>query len=187
MPTKKQSRLLKKEQKGKGRLTYHHRKKLKRFILVAAGVLILGGIFSGGWFLGTSSSSTTKVVSEVTPTSSLPEVNTEIVSEVEDSFITPQEALNLIKEQQNNPNFVIIDDRAASEFESGHIADAINIPYKAIKDNRDNLDRNKIYLVYCPTGCGATSRTMKQQGFREVYEIKGGFNAWKSEGLPVEK
>lgn len=102
-------------------------------------------------------------------------------------FITPEEAFDLIQENQNNPNFVIIDDRATAKFNSSHIENAISIPYGLdFADRLSKLDKNKIYLVYCPTGCGATSKTMKQLGFKEVYEIEGGLNAWMSQGLPIE-
>jgi rhodanese-related sulfurtransferase len=72
-------------------------------------------------------------------------------------------------------------------YKSGHIANAINVPYGTDFNSRiGRLDRNKIYLVYCPTGCGKTSGIMKELGFKEVYEIQGGFNAWKSQKLQVE-
>ncbi|MFC1972151.1 rhodanese-like domain-containing protein [Chloroflexota bacterium] len=102
-------------------------------------------------------------------------------------FVTPQQAFDLIQEKQNNPNFVIIDDRKTPEFNNGHIANAINMPYSTVlKDRLDKLDKNEIYLVYCTTGCGATSKIMKQFGFREVYEIEGGIQAWMPQGLLIE-
>ena len=102
-------------------------------------------------------------------------------------FITPQEAYTLMQANKNNPNFIIIDDRSPADFRSGRIANAINIPTNNFSADVSRLDKNKIYLVYCPSGCGATSRTMKSLGFKEVYEIEGGLNAWKSKGLPVVK
>ncbi len=102
-------------------------------------------------------------------------------------FITPQQASDLIEANQNNPNFIILDDRTTSKFDAGHIANATNMPYAADFNARlDSLDRDKIYLVYCNTGCGATSAAMRQLGFREVHEIEGGLDAWKSQGLPIE-
>jgi len=100
-------------------------------------------------------------------------------------FITPQEALTLIQQNQNNPYFVIIDDRAPGEFKSGHIAGAINIPFSNFTASVSRLDKNKIYLVYCASGCGAGSGRMESLGFKEVYDIQGGISAWKSEGLPI--
>ena len=105
-------------------------------------------------------------------------------------FISPQAALALIEENQDNPNFVIIDDRQATVFDSGHIGNATNIRWTAggadFVDAVGKLDRDKIYLTYCQTGCGGTSKAMKKLGFMEVYEIAGGFNAWSAAGLPIE-
>lgn len=103
-------------------------------------------------------------------------------------FVTPQEAFELIQRNKTNPNFVVIDDRLTSQFNDGHIQGAASIPYVSDFAGRlGKLDKNKTYLVYCPTRCGATSRTMKQLGFKDVYEIEGGLQAWMAEGLPIEK
>lgn len=103
-------------------------------------------------------------------------------------FITPRQALTLIEENENNPDFVIIDNQVTPAFDSGHIANAISTPHGPDFANRlDKLDKNKIYLVYCPTGCGKTSDIMKQLGFREVYELEGGIQAWISQGFQIEK
>jgi len=49
------------------------------------------------------------------------------------------------------------------------------------------LDRNKKYLVYCRTSrrSGLAVKVMKGLGFREVYDMAGGINQWKAEGIPV--
>lgn len=100
-------------------------------------------------------------------------------------FLYPQEASELI---QDNPDFVIIDDRQESTFNKGHIANAINIEYSGnIRQELDKLDRNGAYLVYCATGCGATSEIMRELGFQEVYVIKGGLNEWISQEFPIEQ
>jgi rhodanese-related sulfurtransferase len=103
-------------------------------------------------------------------------------------FVTPLEASELIQRYQGNPNFVIIDDRPPTDFYGGHIEGAVNMPYGSDFNARlGNLDKNKIYLVYCPTGCGATSNAMIKLGFKYVYEIEGGLSRWKAAGLPIVK
>ena len=104
-------------------------------------------------------------------------------------FVTPQQAFQLIQENQNNPDFIIIDDRPKDQFDSGHIENALHIIFSSeqLKDDLNKLDKSKKYLVYCRTGCGATSGTMRDLRFQEVYEISGGFTAWKSQGLPIVK
>lgn len=102
-------------------------------------------------------------------------------------FLAPQDGFAFIEENRNNPDFVIIDDRPTGAFNSGHIGNATSIPWGAdFADRVGELDKNKSYLVYCSTGCGASSQVMNELGFREIYDITGGLNAWIAEGLPIE-
>lgn len=102
-----------------------------------------------------------------------------------DRFLSPEEAYALIQENMDTKDFVIIDDRGTGDFAQSHIENAINIPVERFNAGIAGMDKNKTYLVYCATGCGASSTAMLESGFRYVYEIRGGFNAWKSQGLPV--
>jgi rhodanese-related sulfurtransferase len=105
--------------------------------------------------------------------------------------ITAQEALTLIQEKQNDPNFVIIDTRTPEEFADGHIENAINIDYQSedFQDELDKLDKDKTYLVSYSCACGGIDRKtldiMTELNFTEVYNISGGLNQWKQEGLPT--
>jgi len=105
--------------------------------------------------------------------------------------ITPQEAFTLIQNNQNNPDFVIIDVRTLAEFVEEHIENATNIDFysEAFRDMLNNLDKNKTYLVYCRVGgrSGSALDIMAELNFREVYNILGGINQWKAEGLPTAK
>ena len=105
--------------------------------------------------------------------------------------ITPQEAFTLIQENQNNPDFVIIDVRTPQEFADGYIENAINLDFhsETFRDELNNLDKNKTFLVYCRSGVrsGNALDIMAELNFREAYNILGGINAWKAEGLPTTK
>ena len=104
--------------------------------------------------------------------------------------ITPQEAFTLIQNNQNNPDFVIIDVRTPQEFAEEHIENAINMDYysETFRDELNNLDKNKTYLVYCRSGkrSGNALDIMKELNFREAYNI-GGIIEWKAAGLPTTK
>lgn len=106
-------------------------------------------------------------------------------------MLTPQEALELIKKNSKNTDFVILDIRTPEEFESGHIEGAININYHSdtFVEDMDKLDKEKTYLVYCRTGRRSSDAVsiMTRQGFRELFRIKGDIVKWKSDGLPVVK
>ena len=103
--------------------------------------------------------------------------------------ITPQEAFTLIQENQDNPDFVIIDVRTPNEFAEGHIENAIIIDYysETFRDDVNKLDKDKTYLIYCRSGgrSGKTLDIMEELNFREVHNVSGGIIQWKAEGLPT--
>ena len=105
--------------------------------------------------------------------------------------ITPQEAFTLIQNNQDNPDFVIIDVRTPEEFAEEHIENATNINFysESFRDMLNNLDKNKTYLIYCRSGgrSGKALDIMAELNFREVYNVLGGIIAWTAEGLPTVK
>jgi rhodanese-related sulfurtransferase len=130
---------------------------------------------------------TKSVVITVTPVSpSSPSSDQPVVSpEGAITYLTPQEAFALIQENSNNSDFVIIGVQTASHFAAGHIKSAVNIPYGTFRDEVNELDKSKIYLTYCPDGCGASARIMEEANFQKIYDITGGYNRWVSEGFPI--
>ena len=105
--------------------------------------------------------------------------------------ISPQEAVALIQNNQNNPDFVILDVRTPEEFAGGYIENAINIDFylETFRDELNKLDKNKTYLIYCRSGnrSGNALNIMEELNFKEVYNMAGGINGWKAEGLPTTK
>ena len=106
-------------------------------------------------------------------------------------IIGPEKAYILIQENKMNQSFVIIDVRTPEEFEDGHIENAVNIDFRSVtfQDEINELDVNKTYLVYCAVGVRSRLATgiMGELGFQNVYDLKGGFKEWITEGLPVAK
>jgi len=109
--------------------------------------------------------------------------------------ITPQEAFALIRENQDNPDFAIIDVRWPETFAYEHIENAINIDSdsETFRDELSQLDKNKTYLIYSWSACGGageilsrrTLGIMEELNFREVYHMMGGCSGWKLEGFPT--
>ncbi len=103
--------------------------------------------------------------------------------------ITPQEAFTLIQNNQDNPDFVILDVRTPEEFAEEHIEDAINLDFRSetFRDELDKLDKSKPYLVYCRSGGRSRSAVeiVAELNFREAYNMLGGIIQWKAEGLPT--
>jgi rhodanese-related sulfurtransferase len=105
--------------------------------------------------------------------------------------ITPQEASDLIQQNEGNPDFQIIDVRTPEEFNDGHIENAIMIDFYAedFRDEIAQLDREKSYFVYCRSGnrSGQAVDIMRELGFQEVYNLSAGIREWVGQGLPTVK
>ncbi len=87
-------------------------------------------------------------------------------------------------------NFVqIIDVRTPEEFSEGYIANAINLNWNGNSFDTEvlKLNKTKPVYVYCLAGgrsANAASK-LKELGFKTVYDLKGGMNAWRNANLPV--
>jgi len=112
--------------------------------------------------------------------------NTSIIEDV-----NLKEAYAIIVDNLSNPDFVIIDVRTPGEYASGHIEDAINMDFYAedFDEQLDELDRDKIYLLYCQSGnrSGKALDKMEALGFKEVYNMLGGIVNWERTNLPTVK
>lgn len=80
-------------------------------------------------------------------------------------------------------NLQVLDVRTPEEIQEGHLPNSIAYDFKApgFEAKLATLPRDKAYLVYCRSG-GRSAKTveiMKNLGFREVYEMKGGVLAYK--------
>jgi rhodanese-related sulfurtransferase len=86
----------------------------------------------------------------------------------------------------------LIDVRTPGEYKSGHLKDALLINYMAddFKTKAfDGLDKSKPVLIYCASGgrSARSAKIYKEAGFTKVYNLLGGFRAWKAKNLEVEK
>lgn len=88
--------------------------------------------------------------------------------------------------------YVLIDLRTDEEIEKkGMIKGALQIDFFA-KDSEkkiEQLDHNKVYLIYCAGGgrSGECAELMQKLGFREVVDLEKGFDDWKRRGLETVK
>lgn len=86
---------------------------------------------------------------------------------------------------------VIIDVRQPAEYAEGHLSGAslLNVLDEQTFDKGiEKLDKAKTYYIYCRSGRRSQTATKKmQQRSLKVFDLKGGFNAWKAAGMPIEK
>lgn len=83
----------------------------------------------------------------------------------------------------NNDTLVIVDVRTPEEYNGGHIEKAINIDFynSDFENNLRTLDKNLPYLIYCRSGnrSNMAKDIFQQMGFKEIYELDGGYNLWQ--------
>ena len=100
--------------------------------------------------------------------------------------ISAEEAWTLIDDNQDNPDFQIIDVRTPHEYSLGHIMGAVNIDFSdpAFEDRIGELDRSGTYLIYCASGnrSGQALTVMEELDFMTVYNLEGGIAAWTRAG-----
>ncbi len=103
--------------------------------------------------------------------------------------VSPVEAFQLIEKHRQDPDFIILDIRTPQEFVSARIEGARNVDFYApdFKQQLDQLPKDKIYLVYCNSGnrSGQAMPLFRELGFKQVYELQGGIQAWYQAGYPV--
>ena len=100
--------------------------------------------------------------------------------------ITPQDAVFLI-----NKNAFILDVRESSELNHGIIKDSKHINFASVQTSLDSIKKysERPTIVYCKSGARSAtiSNILSKNNFSEVYSMKGGFEAWVSDNLPVVK
>ena len=76
---------------------------------------------------------------------------------------------------QDTKNFQILDVRTPEEFAMSHVEGAENIDFlsSSFQTKIQNLDKNKIYKLYCRSGnrSGQAERIMKTLGFKDVENL----------------
>jgi molybdopterin/thiamine biosynthesis adenylyltransferase/rhodanese-related sulfurtransferase len=84
----------------------------------------------------------------------------------------------------------IIDVREASEWEQGHLPGAVHISKSYVEQQIEAAvpDRDAPVVLYCAGGVRSlfAAQTLQQLGYSNVASMSGGFQAWKSAGLPWE-
>jgi rhodanese-related sulfurtransferase len=102
--------------------------------------------------------------------------------------ISPKELKSQIDQQEP---IVVIDVREDSEWEAGHIANAIHLSKgvierdieKAITDPETNI------VVYCSGGyrCALVAESLQKMGYKKVSSLNTGLQGWLNEGFGLIK
>ncbi len=97
------------------------------------------------------------------------------------------EAVQLI----NHQNALVLDVREPNEFAAGHIANAKHIPLAQLSSTLKTLEKykDKAIVVNCRSGARSAMAcgVLRKNGYTQVYNLKGGIQAWEQAGLPTVK
>lgn len=101
------------------------------------------------------------------------------------SALSPFEATQLM----NGGEAIFIDVREESEFKSGHLQNARNIPVGKLDERMHEIEKYKDreMVVYCESGMRASRAIakLKKNGFTGVHALTGGVVAWEKANLPT--
>lgn len=90
------------------------------------------------------------------------------------------------KKLKESNSAIILDVRTLEEVNEGIIPNAINIDIfmgQGFIDELEQLPKDKTYFVYCRSGKRSAQAcdVMQQLGFKEAYNLLGGFMEWQGE------
>lgn len=77
-------------------------------------------------------------------------------------------------------NTIILDVREEIERELGHVEGSINISVDELRDRYNELDKDKLIVIYCAIGVRGyvATRILKQKGFKNVKNLSGGYTTY---------
>lgn len=92
------------------------------------------------------------------------------------------------RRMMEKPGTVLIDVREPDEWRQGHISNAIGISrgFLELRVEEKVPDHKTPIILQCASGTRSllAARTLRELGYDNVYNLTGGFNAWKDRGLP---
>src|SRR5579871_1802913 len=86
---------------------------------------------------------------------------------------------------------LLIDTREDNEWAAGHAAGAIHLGKGIIERDIESRvpDKSTKMVLYCGGGyrSALAADALQQMGYTDVISLDGGWRAWQSAGMPIEK
>lgn len=84
---------------------------------------------------------------------------------------------------------LVLDVREPSEYAAGHIAGSLSLPQADLAARLDAVPRDRPVYVVCHSGSRSlrAAQFLKQAGYQEVVNVRGGVRAWREAGRPVAR
>lgn len=90
--------------------------------------------------------------------------------------------------RQAGRSVLLLDVRAADEFQAGHIEGALNVHYDQVAAFAAQLPRDHEIVLYCIHSAHrapAAAKTLRELGFEHLSVLDGGIIAWREAGFPI--
>jgi len=102
--------------------------------------------------------------------------------------VVEQVSVERVKEILSD-NIQFVDVRRAPEHEGGHAPNTINLPADVLAKEVGKLNPDKPTYVICQSGYRSSLATsvLENAGFKEIYNVSGGTQAWINAGFDTEK
>src|SRR5882724_9530269 len=86
---------------------------------------------------------------------------------------------------------IVLDVREKEEIRQGYVPGALSLPRGFLEMRVEEAvpDKNTPVVAYCGSGTRSllAGRILKELGYTNVVSMRGGFTAWKNQGLPVKE
>ena len=94
-----------------------------------------------------------------------------------------------VQDVREKTGIQFIDVRRTGEHNAGHASGTINVPLDKLAGEIDRLDPDKATYVICQSGYRSSlgASILENAGFKEIYNVTGGTQAWIAAGLPTEQ
>ncbi|MFV2014248.1 MAG: rhodanese-like domain-containing protein [Candidatus Heimdallarchaeota archaeon] len=98
--------------------------------------------------------------------------------------MNPEDLIDLSGSEEER---ILLDVRRPTEFKISHLPNALNIPLSQLESNLDKLQKGKKYVVHCAGGYRSViaSSILKRSNFKDVVDIRGGFNAFAEKSIEI--
>ncbi len=104
-------------------------------------------------------------------------------------FVKEIEVSELSEMLAANPSLRLIDVRGPAEIAAGIIPGAEALPLHLLPMRVQDVPREEQVIFYCRTGARSAQACMflGQQGYDNVYNLRGGIVTWAQNGYPVAR
>ena len=83
---------------------------------------------------------------------------------------------------------LVVDVRSPSEYSSGHVPGAVNIPAPTVMQHLEEIQQAADVVLYCNDRrfTAVAEQLLKRAKVTGFSHLEGGLTAWREQGLPLE-